>query len=232
MRFVLAFVLATTGFGSSILAAPPALYHSPGDDGQSGGSPALVPPSGAVALHLYLGVGSVPSASDPCLSGTGDELCGHRVRLAATNLPLVAFAPADPDTLFHLAATQLDLTGGDVETGELGPTKLGDLTVDASAVGATLTLVDGEFVTSALGKEEVLAPAPVIEVPEPRGSWLLGAGYAMVLALRRHRTRCAAGRLSSGLPSSTRSRSTSPHPAVAHRAKARWRRSRKVPRIR
>ena len=112
----------------------PGLYHSPNDDGVSGGVPGFVPAGQTVTLHLYLDVGSVASTADACYQGDGDELCGYLIRLSASGLNLQSFTPADPDILFNLASPQIDLSGGDFEFGELGPTKLGDLVIDGRPV--------------------------------------------------------------------------------------------------
>ncbi len=166
-------------------ATPPALYHSPNDDGVSGGVPAFVPEGQTVTLHLYLGVGSVASTADPCFQGDGDELCGYQLRLTGSGVNLQSFTGADPDILSNLVSPQIDLTGGDFEFGELGPTKLGDLVIDGPAPGGTLDLEVGDFVTTLLAKEQATTPTTIVQVPEPGGPLLLALGCALLAALRR-----------------------------------------------
>jgi hypothetical protein len=170
-------------------AAPPPLYHSPGDDGVSGGVPAFVPAGQTVTLHLYLGVGALASAADPCHQGDGDELCGYRLRLTGSGVALQGFTPADPDILWNLAVDQLDLTGGDFQTGDLGPTKLGDLVIQGPGPAGTLDLVVGEFVSTQLVKEQPLSPATIVQLPEPEGSVVLLLGAALLARLRARRER-------------------------------------------
>jgi hypothetical protein len=169
-----------------VWAVPPALYHSPGDDGVSGGVPATVAAGTGVSLHLYLGVGTTASTADPCFQGDGDELCGHRLRLTGTGLEFQTFSPADPDLVFKVGPDEFLVTGGDFETGELGPTKLGDLVLDAYSTDGTVDLVLGEFVTTQLAKETT-TPVTIVQLPEPGAllSLALGAGLLSALNCRR-----------------------------------------------
>ena len=151
----------------SVLADPPAVYHSRFDDGSFSGAPASIPSGAPFTLHLYLGVGTTPSTADPCFRGDGDELCGHRLRFEASGAVLEEFVPADPDLLFELKPEEIRLTGGDFEDGDLGATKIGDLVLEAPSEGGSLMLVAGEFVTSRLTTERIEEPVPVVYVPEP-----------------------------------------------------------------
>lgn len=169
-------------------AAPPALYHSPGDDGVSGGIPASVPAGSPATLHLYLDIGSTPSAADPCWQGDGDEICGYRLRLNGSGLDLQAFAPANADLLFNLGPGQLDLIGGDFQSGNLGPTKLGDLVIQGPVPGGSLDLVAGDFVDAQLGKRPAAVPQAIVSVPEPIFGLQLAAGGLLLGALARRRT--------------------------------------------
>jgi len=173
-------------FAVPVAAAPPPLYHSPNDDGVSGGIPATVPPGQAVTLHLYLGVGTTASTQDACDQGDGEELCGHRATLEGTGVNLQSFTPADPDILFNLTANRIDLIGGDFQVGDLGPTKLGDLVIDGPE-GGTLDLTLGEFVTTQLAKEKATVPTTIVALPEPAGPVPLAVGFALLLALPRRR---------------------------------------------
>jgi hypothetical protein len=170
--------------GAPAAAAPPDLYHSPADDGASGGLPAPVPADVPVTLHLYLGVGATASTALPCQAGDGDEICGYQLRIQGSGAALQSFVPADPDLLFRLAPAELELIGGEYQTGELGPTKLGDLVVQGP-VGATLDLVAGDFVTAALTKESAPAPTTLVQLPEPATAAALACGCALLVALAR-----------------------------------------------
>ncbi len=170
-------------------AAPPAVYHSPNDDGISGGMPAVVAPGTGVSLHLYLGVGSTPSTADPCRQGDGDELCGHRVQLTGSDVAFQSFTPADPDLVFNLGSGALWVTGGAFQTGELGPTKLGDLVVDALAGDGSVDLALGEFVNTQLVKETATTPVTIVQLPEPGTVAGLAACATLLLLLNRHRSR-------------------------------------------
>jgi hypothetical protein len=166
-----------------VSAVAPVLYHSPNDDGVSGGVPATLPAAPGVTLHLYLGVGTTASSGDPCFQGDGDELCGHRLRLTGTGLEFQSFTPADPDLVFKLGPDELQVTGGDYQSGELGPTKLGDLVFDGLAVGGGVDLVLGEFVTTQLTKETAAVPTTIVQLPEPSGALPLGLGGGLLLLL-------------------------------------------------
>jgi hypothetical protein len=168
-------------------ALPPDVYHSPNDDGVSGGIPATVPPGQPVTLHLYLGVGPVVSTALPCQEGDGDEVCGYLVRLAGSGVALQSFTPADPDIVFNLASPQIDLTGGDFQQGELGPTKLGDLVIDGPAPGGTLDLVVGDFVTTTLAKEQSPTPTTIVTLPEPGMTVSLLLGVALLAGIGTRR---------------------------------------------
>jgi hypothetical protein len=170
-------------------AATPPLYHSPNDDGVSEGVPVSLPAGGSQTLHLYLGIGTTASTSDPCLAGDGGEICGYRLRIGATGVGFQTFTPADPDTIFNLVSDQLDLTGGNFQTGDLGATKIGDLVIDAPAPGGEVQHVLGNFVTTQLTKETLDEPATIVVVPEPGGVLSLAVGSSLLLALGRERSR-------------------------------------------
>ena len=172
---------------TSASATPPVLYHSPGDDGVSGGVPAYVGVGAGVTLHLYLGVGATASTADPCFQGDGDELCGHRLRLTGSGVEFQTFTPADPDLIFKVDLDEFLLTGGDFQTGELGPTRLGDLVIDALSVGGSVDLTLGEFVTTQLAKETTATPTTIVTVPEPTGTLPLALGAGLLVLLHRHR---------------------------------------------
>jgi hypothetical protein len=165
------------------------LYHSPADDGVSGGLPATVPSGGSVTLHLYLGAGSLASTADPCWQGDGDETCGYRMQLLGSGITLQSFTPVPASLLYNLAGNQLDFIGGEYEFGNLGATKLGDLVIDAPAPGGTLDLTFGETVTTQLQNQLAPAPITLVQVPEPGVGLGLLAGSLALLGegrLRRH----------------------------------------------
>jgi hypothetical protein len=168
-------------------AVAPSVYHSPADDGVSAGIPATIPAAPGMTLHLYLDVGTTASSADPCFQGDGDELCGHRLHLTGTGLEFQEFTPADPDLVFKLTLDEFQVTGGDYQTGELGPTKLGDLVFDGLTVGGTVDLVLGEFVTTQLTKETATVPTTIVELPEPLSTPSLIAGALLLTVMHRRR---------------------------------------------
>ena len=159
------------------------VYHSPNDDGASVGIPASVAPGAPATLHLYLDPGSLPSNGDPCFQGDGDEICGYRIRMVGSGMTLQAFSPADPDALYNLSGTQVDVTGGDFQEGELGPFKLGDLVVQG-ALGGHLDLTISESVTSQLALERESEPTTIVQLPEPNVLSGFAFGWITLFALR------------------------------------------------
>ena len=70
----------------------------------------------------------------------------------------------------RLQPTDLWLNGGNSSTGDLGPTRLFEVEVDA-APGGSLVLTSGESVGAAL-QDETLAPGTLVTVPElARSEW-------------------------------------------------------------
>ncbi len=178
----------------SLPASQPAdaqiLYHSPGDDGVSGGVPATVPSGGPVTLHLYLDAGGVASTVDPCWQGDGDETCGYRMRLLGTGVTVQSFTPVPASVQYNLVGNQLDFIGGEYEFGDLGPTKIGDLVIDAPTPGATLDLTFGETVTTQLQTVPEPAPTTIVQVPEPGVRLgVLAGSFALFAASRLPRWR-------------------------------------------
>jgi hypothetical protein len=166
---------------------PPLVYHSPADDGVMHAQPSTVAPGGPTTLHLYIGAGTTPSTSAPCLAGDGEEVCGYLLRLASTGLGLVSFAPADSDVLFGLQANRLDASGGDPATGQLGPTKVGDLVIDAAAPGGALVLEVADFATTTLSLSSAPTPVSIVQVPEPGAAATMACGLLVLALVRRWR---------------------------------------------
>lgn len=184
-RCALGSTVLLVGTAGTVAATPPSLYHSPSDDGVSGGIPASVPFGESVTVHLYLGIGSNPSTGDPCHQGDGDEFCGFRLGLVGSGVNLQSFTPAEADTLYSLTPGRIDLTGGNFQAGDLGPTKLGDLVIDGPAAGGTLDLVVGQYVDTRLTKVEAGPSQTIVALPEPNAPLALAFGVALLLALRR-----------------------------------------------
>lgn len=70
--------------------------------------------------------------------------------------------------------TSLSMNGGQVQSGDLGPTKLADVEVQSEG-GGNVTLYFGQVVRPALAVED-MEPMTIIGVPEPSFGMLLVAG--------------------------------------------------------
>ncbi len=127
------------------------LYVSPNDDGVPG-SDCIGIGAGDQSLYLWVDDGSTPTdpASAACdgTGGTtpGDEICLFDFNVGAgAGLTIVSFA-AEPeaDIVDNALPERLRMNGGNALTGTLGPNRVGELVVSASAVG-NLT-IEGEAV--------------------------------------------------------------------------------------
>jgi hypothetical protein len=167
-------------------ASDPILFHSPVDDGVSVGTPTIIAP-GDSTLHVYVDGGETPSTlGKPCNDGDGDELCKVLVEIIPSGTAeLLDFHPMSSDIRFVLEPDRLRVLSGDALRGDLGPTKLGDLMVRASS-GDTLAVTEGEAVGASLDALSI-PKGPLVVVPEPTPTSLLGAGIfgLTILSLRR-----------------------------------------------
>jgi hypothetical protein len=189
-----AIVLATALLVGRAFAAPPTIFHSPNNDGISGGSPGVIEPGTSQMVHLYLQGGvNATSIGEACNDGNGEEVCGFDLLFEARNgVSFSSFVP-DGDTVMALAPSSFRFNGGDFASGTLGPVKLGDLVVFAP-LGGSIDLATGQTADSALGLVDLTASTLLI-VPEPSTHLLLSAGMTGLLALYRRRQGRMASRL-------------------------------------
>lgn len=164
--------------GSARAGAPPAVFHSPSDDGWPHPVEFQIGAPGLHTLRLYLETGSVASQSgeEICLDGTGDELCGVQLDVEASGgIGIVSFTP-DPALAAGLVwnlvgpaslrINHVTGTGG----GEFGALRLGELVVDNQAPGAVTLRSSSVAVLADLTKAPPTGSP--IAVPEP-GRWTL-----------------------------------------------------------
>jgi hypothetical protein len=137
------------------------VFQDPGNTGVPAVSPAAITVGGpSVLLNLWYKPGSTASASNACLSGTGDEVCGWDIYVGATGGVVLQTFTADTqpgsDIVAAITGNVLRANGGNPITGELGPAskRIGTLVVSATAPGS-LTVSGNLYVTAAL------AAAPV-----------------------------------------------------------------------
>ena len=175
-------------------AGVPVLYHSASDDGVPPASVPIETGSPGVTLFLYLGAGGLASnIGTPCVDGDGDELCGWEWVLESTgSATILGFVP-DPlqDIVARTAAAELAATGGDAVAGELGPIRLGELSLDVAGSDWSVSVVAGTAIDASFGLTN-LATRP-IAAPEPRGLAQLAAGLLLLAALGRRRPRRGRG---------------------------------------
>ena len=132
-----------------------AVFQDPGNTGATGAPPAQVTVGGpSVSLHLFYQGGSTASASNACLSGNGEEVCGWDVHVS-TSGPGVVLQSFTPDTgpgsdvVAAISGNVLRANGGVPTTGELGIHRIGTLVVSASAPGS-VTVSGNLYVTASL----------------------------------------------------------------------------------
>lgn len=128
--------------------------------------PGLAPPAGTLPLplaadypvELVIDGGSAASAQGEACepqSGDGNELCGWNLHVVTTgDVHIVDFA-AEGDVAWHRAFTSLRANGGDPLAGDLGPRRVGTLSLAINGPGE-LRLEGGEAVDAGLA----LAPLP------------------------------------------------------------------------
>lgn len=164
-------------FPSEPAAGATKIYYSPADDGAVSASLPQALSIGAHSVPLYMNGGLLASPSDACSLGTGDEICGIDVRLLTRgSVTFGGFIPAG-NFSFRLEATELRIAGGNFATGDLGPVKLGDITIHATGPGfvdlASATAVGADL------QSEVISPGQIVAVPEP--SFILGIAVGAAL---------------------------------------------------
>jgi hypothetical protein len=181
-----AIVLAAAILAGQAMAAPPTIFHSPNDDGISGGSPGVIEPGVSQMVHLYLQGGvNATSIGEACNDGDGEEVCGFDLLLEAQGGPSFSnFVPV-VGTVWALDPSSLRFNGGDFADGTLGAVKLGDLIFDAQ-LGDSIDLAEGQTADAALGLVD-LTPSTLLIVPEPSRHLLLLSGLTALVVLYRHR---------------------------------------------
>ena len=170
------------------VADPPAIYHSPNDDGVNSGIPAFIAPNSSQTLHLYLAGGVIATSNGQvCNAGDGEEVCGFDLFLEARNGVSFTSFVGEGNTVSHLQPLSLRFNGGEFVLGSLGPVKLADLVVDAPDGGA-IDLSWGQTLDSSLGLV-ALSSGTLVFVPEPSRLLLLALGFPFVLILGQRKLR-------------------------------------------
>ncbi len=173
-----AFTLA----GASVAAV--SIFHSPNDDGLPGAAPMG---GGTHTLHLYVDGGSTPSSAAPCsLEGEGDEVCAYVLDFVTRGeVSFGGFVPTAGGT-GAMAAHTLSAGGGDPIAGQLGPAKIGDVTIEVDGDGA-IELAWGQAVVADQSLVQ-LSPAQIVSVvPEPNALLSLSAGSVLLGVAQRRR---------------------------------------------
>lgn len=181
----LALALLVLLLSSAVANALPTIFHSPNDDGEP--APGLASVAlGVQTLHLYIDGGSQASSALPCEEGDGDEVCTWEVSIVPTgDVTFQGFNNAS-GVESNLDSSLLRAIGGNPFTGDLGPTKMGDLTIN-SVAGGTVELDRGDTVNAAQSID-ALMPGELVDVPEPRVPLSLAWGALGLQLLRRWRT--------------------------------------------
>jgi hypothetical protein len=136
-------------------------------------------------LHLYIDGGSTASVGTACEEGGGDEVCTWLIDVGVTgDVTLDSFSTGG-DVIFKVDPALFSASGGRI-TGDLGPTKVGDLVFDSGAGGGSVTLDMGQAVGAALSLDTIPA-GTVVNVPEPTPLLGLVAGAAFLATLGRRR---------------------------------------------
>jgi hypothetical protein len=187
------------GFAAPAAASPPAVYLSETNEGVPPPGGILMVPPGATTLHLFIDGGGNPSSETPCSQGTGDDVCSYDLDLQGQNgLSITEFTPRG-GVAFHLSGNTLGVVGGDPWFGELGPRKIGEVTVNGSDGGTLDLLGSSESANASLGLESI-GPTTLLMLPEPDAVPTLIAGSLLLGWLnrrrhlgvtRRHRSRSA-----------------------------------------
>lgn len=180
--------------GTALAGAPPAVFHSPSDDGWPHPVEFQIGAAGLHTLRLYLATGAAASllGEQICVDGSGDELCGVQLDVEASGgIDIVSFT-ADPALAAELVWNQVDAktlrinrvtaTSG----ADFGTLRLGELVVENLAPGVVALRSSSVAVLADLSK---LAPTgSPIAVPEP-GRWTLLLPALALLALEQRRRR-------------------------------------------
>lgn len=194
-------VLSLLCAGAAAAGTPPAVFHSPSDDGWPHLAQFQIGAPGLHTLHVYLETGSAESlvGEEVCLDGSGDELCGVQLDVeTAGGIGIVSFTP-DPavaaDLVWNLVDPALLRMNRVTPTagGDFGALRLGDLVVENLGPGDVTLRSSSVAVLADLTK--AAATGSPIAVPEP-GRWTLLLAALVFLALEQRRRRARASRSS------------------------------------
>jgi len=137
-----------------------AVFQDPTNVGTPGAPAATIPIGGGpVSLNLFYrnDSGTTASPSNPCLSGTGHEVCGWDIHVltSAPGVVLSNFIPnPGSDTVWAISGNIWRGNGGVPTSGELGVRRIGTLVVSATTAGNVI--VSGNlYVTAALAAANV-----------------------------------------------------------------------------
>jgi lysophospholipase L1-like esterase len=194
----------------SAIAATPALYHSPNDDGIQPGSVPVEPGTPTVTLFLYLDAGAIPTAiGSPCIDGEGDEICQWEFALGLAGSATVSgFTPDVAQSVVQkIGASQFAATGGDAVGGEIGPIRIGELVLNTPDGNWSVLVTDGSVVDASFALDDV--PQDLIAAPEPAWAAQLVAGWLALLGWTRRRGRHTTQDRSSSCSSAAGLRSSS-----------------------
>lgn len=184
-------------------AAPPAIYHSPADDGFPANGPVEIPSGAPHTIYLYLDGGETASPETRCSDGSGDEICAWDLALEAfEGLVIESFVP-ESDTIARTTSTTIRMNGGDPWRGTLGRQRLGVIEVTGGPLGSRLDVMPSAAVASDLSVETV-SQSTLIIVPEPRTLASLISGGTALAALGHRRRRSARGSVGGGRPARRR----------------------------
>ncbi len=176
---VLCVFLAPLGAQSAIQ-----IYHSPNDDGQQGASDLG---GGQQTLHLYVDGGPFRSNFDECgPEGNGDEVCAYLADIEAVGDVEFSSFVGQPGVQWRADSFTLSFAGGEPLAGHLGPTKIGDLNIDANGEGS-VDLVWGQAV-SANQQLVQLSSELLVTVPEPTTGLGLAIGTVALILISRRKT--------------------------------------------
>ncbi len=148
-RSILILAALTLSFASSAQAVVN-VFQNPSNSPTPSAPVTIVAGGPPVMLNVFYSTGTTASPSNPCLSGTGDEVCGWDIHIGSTNplITLTNFVP-EADIVWAISGNVLRANGGNPLTGQLGAHRIGTLTV-AAALGATGSVtVQGNLVATA-----------------------------------------------------------------------------------
>jgi hypothetical protein len=137
-RWIQAVVLVAVFLPGHALAID--VYQDPNDAGDPAAVPVTVPTdSSPVTINLYYDGGSTPTTGvgeTACENGAGDEVCGWDVHVEGTGgVTLDSFDAGGADVVAAITGNVLRANGGDFASGTLGPQRIGELIVSATAGG-------------------------------------------------------------------------------------------------